>query len=249
MAVHTAGVRKLRNLGLWALVGATALLTLLVAGPAAARTRHVTDGRDRQASLDIRSATYHDDEMRAGVTVRLRGLQQTGRLVTVVGAPDSDVIYAATAWPRSDGTVGTRLELVSGASRTPRSCPRMTATWSPDSGTVEVWVPHTCLRFGRFLDRHFMRVTASDAGRTDEARGVEVGRGSSPGCASAREIRGLHRGDPKARVHALLDTAGRFGDGAAGGYSRVYRSCSGGKPWFVEYRGTTDTLVSTGRVR
>lgn len=242
-------MRKLQNLRLWALVGATALMTLLVAAPAAAKTKQVTDGRDRPASVDIRSVTYRDGEFRAGVTVHVRDLQPTGRLVAFVGAPDSDVIYDATVWPRSDGTVGTRLELVTSQSRTPRSCPKMTATWSPDADTVEVSVPHTCLDFDAFLARHFMKVMVSDSGSQDAARGVEVGRGSSPGCATAREIGALHRGDPKARVHALLDTDGRFGDGAAGGYSRIYRSCSGGKPWFVGYDGATDTLVSKGRVR
>jgi hypothetical protein len=49
-------------------------------------------------------------------------------------------------------------------------------------------------------------------------------------------------------VHALLDTDGRPGDSAAGGYSRVYRSCSGGRAWFVDYDGRTNTLVDTGRV-
>lgn len=242
-------MRKLQNLGLWALVGATTLMTLLVAAPAAAKTKQVTDGRDRQANVDIRSVTYRNGELRASVTVHVRDLQPTGRLVAVVGAPDSDVLYDATVWPRSDGTVGTRLELVTAESRSPRSCTTMTATWSPVADTVEVSVPHTCLDFDAFLERHFMKAKVSGSGSQDAARGVEVGRGSSPGCATAREIRALHRGDPKTRVHALLDTDGRFGDGAAGGYSRIYRSCSGGKPWFVGYEGTTNTLVAKGRVR
>jgi hypothetical protein len=242
-------MRKLQNLGLWALVGATTLMTLLVAAPAAAKTKQVTDGRDRQANVDIRSVTYRNGELRAGVTVHVRDLQPTGRLVAVVGAPDSDVVYDVTVWPRSDGTVGTRLELVTAESRSPRSCRTMTATWSPDADTVEVSVPQKCLDFDAFLERHFMKAKVSGSGSQDAARGVEVGRGSSPGCATAREIRALHRGDPKTRVHALLDTDGRFGDGAAGGYSRIYRSCSGGKPWFVGYEGTTNTLVAKGRVR
>jgi hypothetical protein len=242
-------MRKLQVRGLWALVGATALMTLFIAAPAAAKSKHVTDGRDRPASVDIRSVTYDNGESRAGVIVRVRDLQPTGRLVVFVGAPDSDVVYDATVWPRSDGTVGKRLELVTGQSGTPQRCPTMTATWSPDSDTVDVSVPHTCLDFDVFLERVFMKVTASDSGSQDAARGVVVGRGSSPGCATARELRALHRGDPKTKVHALLDTDGRFGDGAAGGYSRIYRSCSGGKPWFVGYEGATDTLVSKGRVR
>jgi hypothetical protein len=242
-------MRKLRNVGLWASVGATVLTTLLVAAPATAKTKLVTDGRDRPANADIRSVTYRDGELRAGATVRVRDLQPKGRLVALIGAPDSDLFYEATVWPRGDGTVGTRLVLVTTGSRMPRSCPTMTATWSPDADTVEVSVPQTCLDFDAFLERHFMKVTFSGAGSQDAARGVEVGRGSSPGCATAREMRALHRGEPRARVQALLDTDGRFGDGAAGGYSRIYRSCSGGKPWFVGYEGATNTLVDKGRVR
>ena len=237
---------SLQNLGLRVSVGAT-VLSALFAAPAAGRTVHLTDGRDSPASADITSVDYRNGEARAAVTVHVRRLPPTGRLLTLVGAPDSDVIYHATVWVRSDGTIGRRLELVTDVSRMRRTC-AMTAAWSARTDSIDVSVPHTCLEFGRFLERHWMKVRATVAGNQDAARGVDVGRGSSPGCATSGEIDGLRRGSTRTRVHALLDTAGRFGDGAAGGYSRVYRSCSGGKPWFVEYRGSTHTLVATGRV-
>jgi hypothetical protein len=239
---------RLHTLGAWALAGAAVLTTSLVAGPAAARTVVVSDGRDVPASADLTSATYRDGEARVEVTAHVRALRQSGRVVALVGAPDSDTVYYATVWPRPDGTVGTRLELVTDVSRSPRPC-ALAATWSVRTSTVEVSVPQSCLRFGRFLEQHYVQVRTSANGGRDAARGVDVGRGSSPGCATAGEIRGLRRGDTKARVHALLDTAGRFGDGAAGGYSRIYRSCSGGRPWYVDYDGTTDRLEATGRVR
>ena len=239
---------RLQNLGAWALAGAAVLSTSLVAGPAAARTAEVSDGRDVPAGADLTSATDRNGEARVQVTAHVRALRHTGRVVALVGEPDSDVVYHATVWPRSDGTVGTRLELVTDVSHSPRAC-AISASWSVREDTVTVSVPQSCLQFGRFLERHYVRVTMSDHGGRDAARGVDVGRGSSPGCATAGEIRGLRRGQPKARVHALLDTAGRFGDGGAGGYSRVYASCSGGRAWFVEYDGTTDRLAATGRVR
>ena len=239
---------RLQNLGAWALAGAAVLSTSLVAGPAAARTAEVSDGRDVPASADLTSATYRDGEARVVVTAHVRALRQSGRVVALVGEPDSDVVYHATVWPRSDGTVGTRLELVTDVSHSPRAC-AISASWSVREDTVTVSVPQSCLQFGRFLERHYVRVTMSDHGGRDAARGVDVGRGSSPGCATAGEIRRLRRGVPQARVHALLDTAGRFGDGAAGGYSRIYRSCSGGRGWYVDYDGTTDRVEATGRVR
>ena len=239
---------RLQNLVGWVLAVATVLTTTLVAGPATARTVQVTDGRDVPAAADLTSATYRDGEARVQVTAHVRALRQAGRVVVLVGEPDSDLVYRATVWPRRDGTIGTRLELVSDASRSSRPCP-VSATWSARAGTVEVSVPQTCLRFGRFLERHFVQVTVFADGARDAARGVDVGRGSSPGCATAGEIRRLRRGESKARVDALLDTAGRFGDGAAGGYSRIYRSCSGGRAWYVDYDGTTGRLETTGRVR
>lgn len=235
-----------QKLGLGASVVAIALVTTLSGGAATAKTAHVTDGRDSPAAVDITSVTYRNQETRAGATVHVRDLRRTGKLVTLIGLPDSDSIYYVTVWVRSDGTLGKRLELVSDMSRTRRPC-AISATWSPGTNSIRVSVPHSCLRFGRFPTRHWLRTGLTVGAAHDAARGIDVGRGSSPGCATAAEVKSLRRGDSKARVHAILDTAGRFGDRAAGGYSRLYRSCSGGKPWFVEYRGTTDTLVATGR--
>lgn len=239
---------KIRKLGLGALVGATVLTTTLTSGPAAARTVHVRDGHDAPADADITSVTYRDQETTAGMTVRVRDLRRTGTLVARIAVPDSDVSYEATVRVHPDGSLDKRLELVTPVSRKKRPC-TIVAAWSPRTNAVAVEVPQRCLRFGQFLSRHWMQASLSVAGGRDDARGTVVGRGDSPGCATAAEIRSVHRGYPKARVHAILDTAGRFGDGAAGGYSRLYRSCSGGKPWFVEYRGTTNTVVDTGRVR
>ncbi len=239
---------KPQKLGLWAVVGAIVLTTALTSGPAAARTVHVKDGHDAPVGVDITSVTYRDQETTAGLTVHVRGLQRIGTLVAVIAVPASDVTYEATVTVHSDGSLDKRLELVTPVTRKQRPC-AMVAAWSPRMDAVGVAVPQRCLTFGRFLSRHWMQATLSVGAARDEARGVVVGRGDSPGCATAAEMRSLHRGYPKSRVHAILDTAGRFGDGAAGGYSRLYRSCSGGKPWFVEYRGGTDTLVGTGRVR
>ena len=55
---------RLQNLGAWVLAGAAVLSTSLVAGPAAARTVEVSDGRDVPASADLTSATYRDGEAR-----------------------------------------------------------------------------------------------------------------------------------------------------------------------------------------
>ncbi len=171
------------------------------------------------------------------MTAHVRALRQSGRVVALVGAPDSDVVYYATVWPRSDGTVGTRLELVTDVSRSPRDC-AISATWSVREDTVEVSVPQSCLQFGRFLEQHYVQVRMSDRRRS--GRHARGGRraGQQPRLRDRRrDPAPAPRCQPKARVHALLDTAGRFGDGAAGGYSRIYG------PAPADARGTSTTTV------
>lgn len=45
------------------------------------------------------------------------------------------------------------------------------------------------------------------------------------GCVTRAELRRVTEGMPKAHVHDLFDTRGRFADGGAGGYARAYHSC------------------------
>ena len=54
-------------------------------------------------------------------------------------------------------------------------------------------------------------------------------------------------GQRRAAVNAQLDTAGRFGDGGAGGFSRTYRACQGGEPYWVEYDGRSNRVTGKGR--
>jgi hypothetical protein len=61
-------------------------------------------------------------------------------------------------------------------------------------------------------------------------------------------MRRVTNGERISTVHERLDTAGEFGDGGAGGFSRVYRSCRGGRPFWVEYDGRSRRVVGKGRV-
>lgn len=54
---------------------------------------------------------------------------------------------------------------------------------------------------------------------------VTPAAGDSPGCVTKREYLRVRSGLTKAAVHAIFDTHGRFGDGGAGGYSRIYPRC------------------------
>jgi hypothetical protein len=47
----------------------------------------------------------------------------------------------------------------------------------------------------------------------------------TPRCVTRAEFRHVHNGMTKHRVHRIFDTRGTFGDGGAGGYSRLYRQC------------------------
>lgn len=45
-------------------------------------------------------------------------------------------------------------------------------------------------------------------------------------CVGHSEFARTSQGMSKARVHRIFGTSGTFGDGGAGGYSRVYRHCA-----------------------
>lgn len=55
--------------------------------------------------------------------------------------------------------------------------------------------------------------------------GATQASADSPGCVTRAEYERVHDGMRKARVHRIFDTRGRFGDGGAGGYSRLYTEC------------------------
>jgi len=236
------------KLGLGAVATVLAVTAAGTADSASALTVRVHDARNTPAAVDITTVTYRNAELSARATVHVRNLHRSGTLRLLIGPVDADVMYRATVWVRSNGHLGKRLQYLTDLSTETRSC-RFSATWSASRDLVRVSVPHACLRFGQFLTTEWLRASLRVGARTDTAAGRNVGRGSSPGCATAAEMRSIRRGMTKPRAQAILDTAGRFGDGAAGGYSRVYRSCSGGRGWFVEYDGFTNRVVGKGRVR
>lgn len=230
-----------------AVLAATALLGSFSLGPAAALDRTVTDGQDEPAGVDITSVVYRNHERTAGAVVSVRDLHQKGRLVTRIGAPDSDAWYAATVRVASDGSLVARLRSVSDMGTHPVECD-FDASWSAVDDTVTVRVPHSCLKFGFFMEREWFQSTMYHGSASDDAKGVDVGRGDSPGCATKDEMKGVHHGDKKFRVHQWLDTAGKYGDAGAGSYGRTYADCDGGAHWFVQYSIETHTVVNKGRV-
>lgn len=229
------------------LLGALALVAGMVAGPAAAKERTVSDGEDEPASVDITSVVYINGEASAGSVVAVRELGDTGRVVTRIGPPDSDVTYHAMVRMKGDGTLVTRLTYVTDTGREPVDCD-FTGTWSTDDSAVSVEVPHTCLQFGHFLTREWFQATMYRGPRSDATDSAVVGRGDTPGCATKAEMAQVHTGDKKFRVHQLLDTAGKYGDAGAGSYARTYRACDGGARWFVQYSAEDDTVNNKGRV-
>jgi len=223
------------------------LVTISSAAPAQAQSVTVTDPRDPPARGDISRATYADRETSTTTVVRVRRLRPTGTLRTRIARPDSEVGYDAVVTARPGGKVHTRLVHDTGTSRTTVVCD-ITASWSPGDDTIRVGVPQSCLRFRRFQARHSFRTSLTVGSSHDTAGSRVVGRGGSPGCATAGEMRRVHRGQSLASVHAHLDTAGRFGDGGAGGFSRTYRACQGGSRYWVEYDGRSERAIGKGRV-
>ena len=72
----------------------------------------------------------------------------------------------------------------------------------------------------------------------------------TPGCVTRAEYDHVSKGMRKVRVHRIFDTRGTFGDGGAGGYSRLYKECRKLPPgdgcWaIVEY---SDSRAGVARV-
>jgi hypothetical protein len=226
---------------------ATGVAPVIQTAPASAKSVTVQDAEDIPTTVDVTSVTYHNREFAAGATVHVRDLHRTGSLVLRIGPVGSDIMYIATARVKADTSVGKRLEYSTIAGTETRSC-NFGATWSSSQDFIRINVPHSCLKFGTFETGHWLQATMHAESHTDGVAGRDVGRGSSPGCATAAELGNIHKGYTRSRVASMLDTNGRFGDGAAGGYSRVYRNCGGGRGWFVEYNGDTNRAVGKGRV-
>ena len=180
--------------------------------------------------------------------MRVRALAATGRLVVIIARPDSDTLNELTVRSRADGKVTTKLENVTNRSRNTLECGAATASWSADDDQVKVSVPQSCLNLEGFLSRHWVEGRLSRNGVSDEADARVVGRGDTPGCVTRSEFRAVKRGQRMGVVHARLDTAGRFGDGGAGGFSRLYRVCDGGNAYAIEYNGHTGRVAGKFRL-
>ena len=218
---------------------------MAVAGPAAAQIRTYSDPVNTPATSDIRSVTYANHEFSTVTTVKVRTLPATGSLLVRLAPMDADVIYNARVTRTSDGAIAKRFTYVTNTDTTEKPC-TFSASWSTSTDQVRVVVPHSCLKFGKFLTHHWMQATFSSAGHRDAAVGRDIGRGDSPGCVTPDEYRGVARGQAMSTVHARLDTPGVMGSGGAGGFSRVYKACRGGTYW-IEYDGTDYTVSGKGR--
>jgi hypothetical protein len=65
---------------------------------------------------------------------------------------------------------------------------------------------------------------------------VHAPAAEAAGCATKREFRKVHRGMTQMRVTRIFGIRGRFGDGGAGGFSRVYNQCNSRRQAAVEFR-------------
>ncbi len=243
--MSTLGSRSRRTT--LALLSTAALLAAGWTTPATALQSTVSDGQDDPAGVDITSVTYDNQETAARWVVAVRDLGDRGRLVTRVGPPDSDVYYGVTVRVAKDGTLTQVMRYFTDTGSEAVGCDFF-AEWSADEDTVTVEVPQRCLDFNRFLDTAWFQSTMYHGSASDPSKGVDVGRGDSPGCASKAEMHQVKDGDKKFRVHQMLDTAGKYDGGAAGTYGRTYTACDGGARYFIQYSGADDTVLNKGRV-
>jgi hypothetical protein len=84
-------------------------------------------------------------------------------------------------------------------------------------------------------------------GSTVAASPAEAHDASMDSCVTQHEWRHAQPGMRKAQVHAVFDNRGRFVDGFAGGYTRIYRPCAwnGGTDvrLYVSYNGFTRRVI------
>jgi hypothetical protein len=222
---------------------AAVCLALLPGSAAQARTASVADPVNANARADIRAVSYTNREFSTTVTVKVRSLGATGRLSAWIAQPDSDVLYLATVRRTTTGALIRRLDYVTNVRSYRRACP-VAASWSRSTNLIRVTLPHSCLRFGSFLTHHWFRAHFNYGAANDDAASRVVGRGDSPGCVTSAEFRRVVRGHALGVVHGVFDTAGRFADGAAGGYSRLYRQCGTSSQYWVEYNGLTHRVTA-----
>lgn len=216
---------------------ATMVVALVMTLPSLAHAKSIArgDALDAAARVDITRVTYTNREFTVSTRVKVENLRRMGTLRLKVAPRDTDIAYIASVAVRSDGTLKRHLRFSSLGRSYPSSC-RVGAMWSAGKDVARISVPHSCLKFGRFHTRYYMKTWLRSGEARDHAAARTVGRGDTPGCATKTEVGRLKKGMAKAHVHARLDTTGRFGDGGGGGYSRIYRSCFGGEPWILEYR-------------
>lgn len=68
-------------------------------------------------------------------------------------------------------------------------------------------------------------VLAATAVMVGAATSAEAAPGDTPRCVTRAEFERVRLDMKKVRVHRIFDFRGRFGDGGAGGYTRIYREC------------------------
>ena len=157
-----------------------------------------------------------------------------------------DVLYDATVRVASDGTMVKRLRYVTDTGSESVDC-EFDAAWSADEDTVLVDVPHRCLDFGGFVERHWFQATMYRGSASDAARA------STWDAATPRVV---HRGRDAGRRRGRQEVPGARASGHRGGVRRrrggqlraTYTDCDGGDRWFVQYSMSDNTVVNTGRV-
>jgi hypothetical protein len=218
-------------------IGAAATVSLLLMAVTAVSATGLTvkkaDGLTTSPPrANITGVTYTNREAAVVTTVAFEDLDRQGTVKVVIGIPNSDVGYQATVTRSRNGTMDKKFQLFTPVSS--RATCTFAVRWSQSREQVRVTVPQSCLKFGDFPTHYYMRASSVVVGVHDGAPWAIVGRGDSPGCVTRAEITKLHKGMRIAHVHAILDTDGRA-NGGGGGFSRLYRSCSGGSLWDIEY--------------
>jgi hypothetical protein len=132
------------------LSAAVAVLAAIgAAAPASAATKVVSDAHgDARARFDITSGTFNNGEKRLSAKVHVDNLRYGGEQyysLTFSPRHNPDIFFTAFSKLHADNSLTNRLTVFNDIGEVSRIPCNVTSIWSPESDTVKVSLPRSCV--------------------------------------------------------------------------------------------------------
>jgi hypothetical protein len=128
---------------------AIAAVTVTAIGPASAVTKVVTDDHgDAPARFDITRATFNNGDTRLSGKAHVDNLRYGGEQYfsfTFSPRNSPDIFFTAFSKLHADNTLTNRLTVFNDIGEVSRIPCNVTGIWSPESDTVKVSIPRSCV--------------------------------------------------------------------------------------------------------